>query len=90
MQETSDIEHRRVGVVERNIEALLVRRRSQEHALGWQERLAGAIVGFAGSMIFFWLHVVLFGGWILVNSEIAPRVEAIDPSFVILAMIASV
>lgn len=90
MQDSSDVEHTRVGVVERNIEALLARRRSQERALGWQDRLAGAVGSFAGSIVFIWLHVVLFGGWIVVNSGLVPGIEAFDPSFGIVAMMASV
>lgn len=79
-----------VRVVERNIEALLGRRKEIERALSWQERLAARITGFAGSMIFVWLHVVLYGAWIAINLGAIPRLPRFDPTFVILAMTASV
>ena len=77
-------------LVERNIAALLSRRAADEQALGWQERLAGAITSFAGSMAFVWLHLAVYGGWIAANLGVLPGVPAFDPSFVTLAMAASV
>ena len=41
-------------------------------------------------MRFVYLHVVLFGLWIIVNLGIVPGIPKFDPSFVILAMVASV
>jgi uncharacterized membrane protein len=77
-------------VVERNIEALLEQRCAEEEALGWQEQLAAGIARFAGSMNFVWLHVLLYGAWALINLGLLPVVPVFDPSFVILAMVASV
>jgi uncharacterized membrane protein len=77
-------------VVERNIEALLEHRREQEKVLGWQERLAAGVACFAGSMRFVWLHLAAYGAWIAVNLGAVPGVPAFDPTFVVLAMIASV
>lgn len=34
------------------------------------EKISEAIAAFCGSMTFVWVHVVWFGGWILVNSVI--------------------
>jgi uncharacterized membrane protein len=76
-------------VVERNIEALLRRRRAEEDARGFDERIAHAISMFAGSMRFVYIHLALFGLWIAVNLGLTP-VPRFDPSFVILAMVASV
>jgi uncharacterized membrane protein len=76
-------------VVERNIEALLQRRRAEEEARAFDERIAKAISRFTGSMRFVYLHLVLFGLWIAVNLGLTP-VPRFDPSFVILAMVASV
>jgi uncharacterized membrane protein len=78
---------RTAELVERNIAALLARRAADEQALGWQERLAGAISTFAGSMVFVWLHLAVYGGWIAANLG---SVRPFDPSFVTLAMVASV
>jgi uncharacterized membrane protein len=77
-------------VVERNIDALLAHRAAEEAALGWQDRLAAGIACFAGSMTFVWLHLALYGAWIAVNLGVVPGISAFDPSFVMLAMIASV
>ena len=77
-------------VVERNIEALLAHRRAEERALGWQDRLATRIACFAGSMKFVWLHVALYGMWGLINLGLIPGVAPFDPTFVVLAMVASV
>jgi uncharacterized membrane protein len=43
-----------------------------------------------GSMVFVYVHLLLFGGWILVNLGFIPGLPAFDPSFTILAMVASV
>ena len=78
------------AVVERNIQALLERRRAQEQALSWQERLAETVTGFSGSMLFVYLHVLLYGAWIVINLGWIPAIKPFDPSFVMLAMEASV
>ena len=41
-------------------------------------------------MRFVYVHVVVYGFWILVNLGLFPGVPEFDPSFVILAMVASV
>ena len=74
----------------RNIEALGVRRRQETAAASGQEKLAQAITNFTGSMLFVYLHLALYGAWILVNLGFVAGVPKFDPSFVILAMEASV
>ncbi len=76
-------------VLERNIEALIARRRQEDRNKGLQDRIADTITGFTGSMAFVYLHVAIFGAWILINLGLTP-LPRFDPSFVILAMIASV
>jgi uncharacterized membrane protein len=76
-------------VVERNITALLARRRQEEKTRGWQDRAADAITRFTGSMRFVYLHLAIFGLWIVINLGWSP-LPRFDPSFVILAMVASV
>jgi len=67
------------------------RRRDRENVTATLEvRVADAITGFTGSMRFVYLHLVLFGLWILVNLGLVPGAPEFDPSFVILAMVASV
>jgi uncharacterized membrane protein len=77
------------GVVERNIRALLERRRADDHQRGWQDRLADSITRFTGCMRFVYLHLLVFGSWIVVNLPWSP-LPRFDPSYVVLAMVASV
>lgn len=78
------------SVVNRNIAALLERRQAEERNKPLQERVADAITAFTGSMTFVYIHVVLFGVWILINVSWLPVLRPFDPSLVILAMLASV
>src|SRR5947199_3159449 len=77
-------------VLERNIHALVERRRREETAATPQEKLADAITAFTGSMVFVYLHLAAFGFWIAANLHWVPGIPAWDESFVVLAMVASV
>jgi uncharacterized membrane protein len=77
-------------VLERNIRALQLRRQREERRASLEERLAHAITRFTGSMRFVYLHLAAFGFWIAANLGWVPGVPAWDPSFVVLAMVASV
>jgi uncharacterized membrane protein len=77
-------------VLERNIQALYRRRQREEAGAPRQARLANAITRFTGSMAFVYIHVVLFGFWVLVNVGWIPGVPKWDESFVILGTTASV
>ena len=77
------------GVVERNIRALLARQQLEERRKATSERVADAVTRFTGSMPFVYIHLALFGAWILVNLGVTP-LPRFDRSFVILAMAASV
>ena len=76
--------------LQRNIEALAERREQEAAAATREERIAQAITAFTGSMRFVYLHLVLYGAWILLNLGVIPGMPKFDPSFVILAMVASV
>jgi uncharacterized membrane protein len=78
------------NVVDRNIEALVRRRREEEVNRRSPERIADAITRFTGSMRFVYIHLVVFGAWILINSGVIGGLPRFDPSFVVLAMVASV
>ena len=78
------------SVLARNIRTLQERRQREEVAATFEERVADAITRFTGSMRFVYLHVVIFGAWIIINLGAIPWVPRFDPSFVILAMVASV
>jgi uncharacterized membrane protein len=77
-------------VLERNIEALYKRRQREAGAASWQERAADAIARFTGSIRFVYLHLLIFGFWIIANLHWIPGVPTWDESFVVLAMVASV
>lgn len=78
------------GVLERNIAALLARRRAEERARSRSERLADAVTRFAGRMAFVWLHLAVVAAWVAVNVGAVPGVPRFDRTFVILATVASV
>ena len=76
-------------VVDRNIVAVLQRRRKDELRKGTQDRIADRVTSFTGSMLFVYIHLAIFGSWIVVNAGWTPF-RRFDASFVVLAMIASV
>jgi uncharacterized membrane protein len=76
-------------VLERNIQALIDRRRAQEKSQRRQDRIADRIGRFAGSMTFVWIHAALFAVWIGLNVGWLPG-PRFDPDFVKLATFASV
>ena len=78
------------SALKRNIEALRRRRSEEEERAALDEKLARAVTRFAGSMRFVYVHAALYGAWIVANLGWIPGVTPWDPSFVVLAMIASV
>jgi uncharacterized membrane protein len=71
--------------------AALERRREEDLAReGMQMRIADAVTSFTGSMTFVYLHLAFFGAWIAVNLGLVPIIPRFDPTFAVLAMIASV
>jgi uncharacterized membrane protein len=74
----------------RNIDALRRRREHEQANASAEERLASAVTRFSGSMRFVYLHLLLYGGWIAANSGVFPGIRPWDPTFVVLAMVASV
>jgi uncharacterized membrane protein len=77
-------------VLEHNIRTLYARRRREAAATSLQDRIAEAITRFSGSMLFVYVHLLIFGIWISVNLGWIPGIPAFDQSLVILAMVASV
>jgi len=78
------------SVLERNMQALQERRLREESSATFEDRIAQAITRFTGSMRFVYIHVAIFGAWILCNVGLIPGAPRFDPSLVILAMVASV
>jgi uncharacterized membrane protein len=77
-------------VVQRNIQVLLERKRAEEQQSSFQDRIADTVTTFAGSMNFVYLHLVLVGLWVVINTGLLRVIPRFDPTFVILATIASV
>ena len=78
------------SALRRNIEALRQRQQAVEASATFEERLASAITRFSGSMRFVYVHLVIYGTWIVLNLGWVPGSQPWDPTFVVLAMIASV
>jgi len=74
----------------RNIDALRKRRADEEATASAEQRIAGAITRFTGSMRFVYIHGLAYGFWIVANLGWVPGVPRWDETFVVLAMIASV
>jgi uncharacterized membrane protein len=77
-------------IVERNIDALLKLRNEQEEKRSREERIADTVTRFTGSMLFVYIHLIMFGTWIIWNLGLLGLLKPFDPSFVVLAMFASV
>src|SRR5687768_6572009 len=80
---------RMAAIVERNIAALLQRQKREEASKTVEERIADSVTRFTGSMFFVYLHLLLFGTWIVWNLGWL-GLKPFDESFVVLAMFASV
>lgn len=78
------------NTLRQNIETLRERRRREQESASLEQRLAQRITEFTGSMRFVYLHVAIYGFWIVSNLGWIPSIRPWDPTFVVLAMIASV
>lgn len=74
----------------RNIQALRERQRREDETASLQERIAGRVTAFTGSMVFVYVHLAIVAAWVGVNLGLVPGVTRFDPTFVILATAASV
>ena len=78
------------SALRRNIDALRRRRSEEEARASVEQRLASAITRFTGSLVFVYVHALIYGVWLVANLGWIPGVKPWDPTFVILAMVASV
>ena len=83
------VSHGMTAVMQRNIKTVLERRQAEDRNKSLQLRIADTITRFTGSMTFVYIHLVLFGAWIITNLPGLP-LPKFDPTFVVLAMVASV
>lgn len=88
-QQNQDKSGHMTRIVERNIQALLKRKLAEDQQKNTEGRIADLVTRFTGSMAFVYIHLCLFGVWILWNSGVL-GFKPFDQSFVVLAMFASV
>ena len=55
------------AVVDRNIRALLERRKREEEERKVSEKITDRVTALKGSMAFVYLHLIIFGLWIAIN-----------------------
>ncbi len=78
-----------IEIVQRNVEALLNRKKEDREKRILTEKIVDAVTSFAGSMLSVYLHSILFGVWILWNLGLL-NLKPFDPSFIVLATFAAV
>jgi uncharacterized membrane protein len=74
----------------RNIDTIKRHLDAQAREAGLHQRMAERISAFVGSFTFVYIHLAIFGFWIVANLGWLPAVPRWDPHFVVLAMAASV
>ncbi len=75
-------------LTEQNVETVTSLEEAAREQRSPTDRLAEKIASFCGSMTFVWVHVVWFGGWILLN--LIPGLPHVDPfPFTFLTLIVS-
>lgn len=75
-------------LTEQNVETVTKLEEAAREQRKPTDRLAEKIASFCGSMTFVWVHVVWFGGWIVLN--LVPGVRHVDPfPFTFLTLIVS-
>jgi len=89
MSGSTNVKGQMSQVVERNINVLLQRKNEENAKKSTEEKVADKITRFTGSMLFVYMHLLIFGIWIIWNSGVI-GIKPFDASFVILAMFASV
>jgi len=79
------------SAVRRNIEAIVRMEADYTRQRSCSDRVADLIGDFSGSMAFVIIHIVFYGGWILINSGLLPIAPRFDPyPFMLLNFLVSV
>lgn len=76
-------------IVERNVNALVNRKKQDLTKRSLTEKFISTITSFAGSMASLYMHSILFGMWIIWNLGFL-NLKPFDPSFIFLATFAAV
>ncbi|MBS1811848.1 MAG: DUF1003 domain-containing protein [Acidobacteria bacterium] len=68
-------------IIRKNILAITAAQHRENASLSLQEKIAGAITAFSGSMAFVYIHAIWFGLWILLNVGLIniPPLSQFDP-----------
>src|ERR1035437_1493557 len=65
--------------VQKNIETILKLEKEAIQHLSTLEHIADKVTAFAGSSPFIILHILWFGGWILINGKVTSWITPFDP-----------
>ncbi len=76
---SSNVRPRLDELIEKNVEAISKIEEDAKNSQTLGDRIAGAIAGFCGSMMFVYVHIGLFGGWLAWNS-LLPKGMQFDPA----------
>jgi len=75
-------------LTKQNIETVLKLEEATKDQRTATDRIADVIARFCGSMTFVWVHVLWFGGWIVLNT--LPGIKHVDPfPFTFLTLVVS-
>lgn len=67
------------GPIQSNIEKILSLEKQSHQNMSMVERLANKVTTFAGSTPCIILHIIWFGGWIMVNTHLISGIAPFDP-----------
>ena len=76
-------------IVERNVNALLHRKKKAQQKRSMVDKIAHRVASFAGTMLSVSLHAILFGTWIAWNLGLL-GLKPFDPDFIYMATFAAV
>ena len=71
--------HTAAFTVQKNIETVMKLEKGAVKSRSAAERVADKVTTFAGSTPFIVLHIIWFGGWILINEGTIPGISPFDP-----------
>lgn len=75
-------------LTQRNVETILALEKAAKEDRTPSDRVAEVIANFCGSMVFVWVHVIWFSGWIILN--VIPGGPRLDPfPFTFLTLVVS-
>jgi len=68
-----------IVTVQKNIETIMELEKGAVESRSAAEHVADKVTTFAGSTPFIILHIIWFGGWILINRGVVPWISPFDP-----------